>query len=83
MKYLQKKLDDLHRNANVYIIKTDDKKFIVAIPQIHWSTELNVLDEFEQKVNHLIKSLNFHMYDGDCKSLAHTISEMTLSGQEL
>lgn len=76
MKYLQKKLDDLHKNAHVYIIKTD-KKFIVSIPQIHWSTELSVLDEFEQKVNHLINSLNFHMYEGDSKSLAHTISEMT------
>ncbi|MEY8738381.1 YueH family protein [Bacillales bacterium AN1005] len=79
MKFLQKKLDDLHRNAHVYIIKTDDNKFIVSIPQIHWSTELNVLDEFEHKVNHLIHSLNFHMYDGDYKSLARTISEMTFS----
>jgi len=79
MKYLQKKLDVLHRNADVFIIKTEDDRFIVSIPQIHWSTELNALDEFEQKVNHLIHSLNFHMYDGDCKSLAHTISELTIS----
>ncbi len=79
LKYLQKKLNDLHRNAHVYIIKTEDDKFIVSIPQIHWSTELNVLDEFEQKVNHLINSLNFHMYDGDSKSLAHTISKMTMT----
>ncbi|WP_411230300.1 YueH family protein [Niallia taxi] len=79
LKYLQKKLDDLHRNAHVYILKTDDSKFIVSIPQIHWSTELNVLDEFEQKVKHLIDSLNFHMYDGDSKSLAQTIGEMTIT----
>ncbi|TRZ39321.1 hypothetical protein CEQ21_07105 (plasmid) [Niallia circulans] len=77
MKYLQKKLDDLHRNAHVYIIKTNDNKFVISIPQIHWSTELNALDEFEQKVNHLILSLNFHMYDGDSKALARRISEWT------
>lgn len=32
MKYLQKKLDVLHRNADIFIIKTQDNRFIVSIP---------------------------------------------------
>ncbi|PKG30802.1 YueH family protein [Cytobacillus horneckiae] len=60
------------------MIHTADEKYIIAIPDIHWSAEVNGLAEFDAKVNHLIDSLTFHLYEGNSQELAHSISLLTV-----
>ncbi|WP_404292644.1 YueH family protein [Cytobacillus kochii] len=78
MKYLQEKMHLLgERHSNVYIIKTPEEKYIVSIPDLHWSAQIGCLEEFQQKVEYLNDSLSFHLYEGNSYELAYRLSKLT------
>ncbi|MDQ0268151.1 YueH family protein [Cytobacillus purgationiresistens] len=69
------------KNSDVFVIKTADHRYIVSIPDIHWSGQVNELDEFDQRVNHLIGSLTFHLYEGNSQELAHNLALLTVNNE--
>lgn len=78
MKYLQEKINLLgERKSDVYVIKTSDERYIVSIPDLHWSAQVSCLEEFEQKVRYFNDSLTFHLYEGDSSALAYKLSQLT------
>ncbi|MBM7648585.1 hypothetical protein JOC78_001531 [Bacillus ectoiniformans] len=62
--------------AEVFLNKTLDGRYIVAIPMINWSASFNELDEFTHQFDHLQTSLNHHLYEGDTDKLAEAIINM-------
>ncbi|CAM3715873.1 YueH family protein [Mesobacillus zeae] len=62
--------------AEVYMHKTADGRYIVAIPDIHWSTKFHELDQFDRQFDHLQQSLNFHLFEGNTDDLAKAIMNM-------
>lgn len=59
--------------AEVYLHKTPDKRFIVSIPEIHWSAEFKQTDELLTQTEHLQFSLNFNLYEGNTDDLVRAI----------
>lgn len=62
--------------AEVFIQKTLDNRFIVAIPEINWSAQFNQIDNNQIQFDHLQSSLNFHLFDGNTDELANEIIKM-------
>jgi len=70
------------KNTKLYMMKTDTGDFIIAIPKINWSAELQESDTAQQRIEHIHASLTFHMYDGDIDTLAHMITMYTMHYDE-
>jgi hypothetical protein len=62
-----------NKYAEVFLNITKDKRFIISIPSIGWSAEINQLDELKSQFEHLQSSLNFHMFEGNSEELAEAI----------
>ena len=60
-------------DTKLYIMKTTNS-FIISIPKINWSTELSNTDSPPDQFDHLLHSLTFHMYEGNCSELAECIT---------
>ncbi|MFT8320164.1 MAG: YueH family protein [Bacillus sp. (in: firmicutes)] len=71
-------LEDITQTGNkdtkLYMFKTANDRFIIAIPKIHWSTEFSAADDLLTRFEHIQASLTFHMYDGDSSILAKNIT---------
>ncbi|MBH0175684.1 hypothetical protein IHV09_19100 [Fictibacillus sp. 23RED33] len=65
-----------NKNAEVFLHRTSDRRFIVAIPTIHWSAEFEEVDKISIQTEHLQNSLNYHLFDGDTNKLADSIIEL-------
>ncbi|WP_370568855.1 YueH family protein [Fictibacillus sp. 7GRE50] len=64
----------LHGNTmEVFLYRTKDRRYIVAIPSIHWSTEFREIDKITLQTDHLKNSLNYHLYAGDTNKLVTSI----------
>lgn len=70
------------KNTKLYMMKTDNGRFIIAIPKIHWSAELKEEDDPKKRFEHIHASLTFHMYDGDINMLANNITMYTMHYDE-
>jgi hypothetical protein len=62
--------------AEVFLHITPDKRFIVSIPEIHWSAEFNQIDELGIQTDHLKSSLDFHMFQGNTDELVASINKL-------
>lgn len=62
-----------NKMAEVFLHRTQDGRFIVAIPEIHWSAEFNEDDGSLHKYDHLRNSLNYHLFSGNTDDLAESI----------
>ncbi len=62
-----------NKSAEVYLHKTEDNRFIVSIPEIHWSAEFNDSDELLAQADHLQSSLNYHLFEGNTEILVNAI----------
>jgi hypothetical protein len=67
--------------AEVFIQKTPDNRFIVAIPEINWSAQFNQIDNNQIQFEHLQSSLNFHLFDGNTDELANEIIKIIKANQ--
>jgi YueH-like protein len=65
-----------NKEAEVFLHRTEDRRFIVAIPDIHWSAEFNEEDGSLHKIDHLRNSLNYHLFSGNTDELAESIMLM-------
>lgn len=64
------------KKAEVYLHRTRDRRFIVSIPDIHWSAEFKEIDKISTQTEHLKNSLNYHLFEGDTDKLASSILEL-------
>ncbi|MED1866036.1 YueH family protein [Fictibacillus nanhaiensis] len=62
-----------NKSSEVFLHKTSDKRFIVAIPDLHWSAEFKDIDHIAIQKEHLNNSLNFHLFSGDTEELVDSI----------
>ncbi|MEM5593409.1 YueH family protein [Niallia circulans] len=61
------------KDTKLYIMKTTDS-FVISIPKINWSTEISNAESPHNQFDHLLHSLTFHMFEGDCSQLAESIT---------
>ncbi|HWJ77590.1 MAG TPA: YueH family protein [Niallia sp.] len=67
-------LEDYTLNGyKLYIMKTPTQSFVLSIPKLNWSTEIDSSFCDKQKLHHICNSLIFQMYDGDCSTFAEEI----------
>jgi hypothetical protein len=59
--------------TDVYLNKLTSNGFIVAIPEIHWSTFLPESGSEETHYQHILQSLMFQLFEGNAESLAKEI----------
>jgi hypothetical protein len=59
--------------TDVYLNKLTSNGFIVAIPEIHWSTSLPESGSEETHYQHILQSLMFQLFEGNAESLAKEI----------
>jgi len=65
-----------NKMAEVFLHRTQDGRYIVAIPDIHWSAEFNEDDGSLHKIDYLRNSLNYHLFSGNTDDLAESIMLM-------
>ena len=69
-------LEDLTQTGyKLYIMKTPDQSFVISIPKLNWSTEIDNSFCMNQRFDHILNSLIFQMYDGDCAHLTQQIMD--------
>jgi hypothetical protein len=59
--------------TDVYLNKLTSNGFIVAIPEIHWSTLLPANGSKETHYQHILQSLMFQLFEGNAENLAKEI----------
>lgn len=63
----------LESGHKIFILKLPDQSFIISIPKLNWSTEINTSFCEESIFDHILSSLIFQMYDGNCNQLTQQI----------
>lgn len=62
--------------TNVYMNKLTGNGYIVAIPEIHWSTLLPANGSEETHYQHILQSLMFQLFEGNAERLAREIVKL-------
>jgi hypothetical protein len=65
-----------NKSAEVFLYLTDDKRFIVSIPAIHWSAEFKEENDEGFQTDKLRSSLNFHLFEGNTDELVTAINTL-------
>lgn len=64
------------RVTDVYLNQLTGNGFIVAIPEIHWSTFLPADGSEVTHYQHILQSLMFQLFEGNAESLAKEIVKL-------
>ncbi|MFY4773627.1 YueH family protein [Metabacillus sp. RGM 3146] len=59
--------------AELFVHRTTDGRYIISIPKIHWSAQINAEEEYDTHFKHIQSSLNFQLFDGDTDNAVHLI----------
>lgn len=62
--------------TDVYLNKLTGNGFIVAIPEIHWSTFLPATGSKETHYQQILQSLMFQLFEGNAEKLAKEIVKL-------
>ncbi|WP_193224429.1 YueH family protein [Bacillus sp. B1-b2] len=68
--FIEEVLESGHK---IFILQTPYQSVVISIPKLNWSTEISLSLCEESKYDHILSSLIFQMYEGNCTQLTQQI----------